>query len=139
MTKAVYLSPQELSERWGGKISTKTLANWRSDSDARGPRYKRFGNRILYSLDDVVAWEDRQNHESTAEYSTRDRGAGDSQMKATGRRLNKTSALKQAMAAAAAEMREMEAAIDALTERRDALALEHEQRFARFCEAGGRN
>lgn len=71
MSKVVYLSPRELSERWSGKISTKTLANWRASPDGPGPRYKRFGGRILYSVDDVVVWEEQQTHNSTAEYSTR--------------------------------------------------------------------
>jgi hypothetical protein len=77
MAKAVYLSPQELSDRWGGKISTKTLANWRSDPRGRGPRYKRFGNRILYLLDVIEAWEELQSHQSTIEYSTRRWTPGD--------------------------------------------------------------
>lgn len=69
MNAMLYLTPAQLCARWLGRISEKTLANWRSGK--KGPRYKRFGSRILYPLDGVEDWERQQEHESTSEYSTR--------------------------------------------------------------------
>ena len=46
MIAVLYLTPAQLCARWLGRISEKTLANWRSGK--KGPRYKRFGSRILY-------------------------------------------------------------------------------------------
>jgi hypothetical protein len=64
----IYLSPQELSARWEGRITVKTLANWRSDSAGRGPRFKRFGNRILYLVADVETFEAESSFVSTRDY-----------------------------------------------------------------------
>jgi hypothetical protein len=50
-----FLTPAELSARFGNKIKESTLANWRSRG--KGPPYTRIGGRILYRLDDVIAWE----------------------------------------------------------------------------------
>jgi hypothetical protein len=63
-----YLSPRELSERWEGRIATKTLANWRSDPEAKGPRFRKIGRRVLYLLPAVVEWEQEHDFKSTREY-----------------------------------------------------------------------
>lgn len=52
-----YLTPTELSARWGGHIKINTLANWRSDPDGRGPDYIKFGHKVLYPLSAVEAYE----------------------------------------------------------------------------------
>lgn len=49
-----YLTPAEVSRRLGGRISVKTLANWRSQR--KGPPYRRVGGRVLYPLADLEAW-----------------------------------------------------------------------------------
>ena len=65
-----YLTAKELSQRWSGKISPGTLANWRCSGTTTtvGPPYLRIGNKVLYALSDVEAWEAKQRYESTAEY-----------------------------------------------------------------------
>lgn len=55
-----YLSPTELVARWGGKVTAKTLANWRSKKDKEGPAFQKFGGRIGYAISDVVAYERRR-------------------------------------------------------------------------------
>lgn len=54
-----YLSPAELSARWGGRIKTNTLANWRSRK-VGPPALKIKGKRIVYDLKEVERWE-REN------------------------------------------------------------------------------
>lgn len=68
MADESYLTPTELSQRWSGKISPKTLANWRCDRTGKGPPFRRFGNKILYPLSAVQAWEAAHQHTSTADY-----------------------------------------------------------------------
>lgn len=60
-----YLSPAELSQRWGGRIKVNTLANWRSRKT--GPAACKInGKRILYSLAEVERWERENMTESCA-------------------------------------------------------------------------
>ena len=49
-----YLNQIELSRRW--RISHRTLENWRWLG--RGPAYLKVGNRVLYRIEDVEAFED---------------------------------------------------------------------------------
>lgn len=67
-TNQVLLSQADLVARWGGRISVRTLANWRSQSN--GPRYVKLGGRIAYRLADVAAWEERRTVGGTAQYRT---------------------------------------------------------------------
>lgn len=66
---AQYLSAAELSERWSGQISTKTLANWRSLG--RGPQWRRYCGRVLYYLEAIVAFEEASTFGSTRSYDNR--------------------------------------------------------------------
>lgn len=50
-----YLTPSELCARYKGAISERTLANWRSRGE--GPGFLKIGGRVLYVVDDVLAWE----------------------------------------------------------------------------------
>lgn len=61
-----FLTPQQLSERWEGRISARTLANWRSAG--MGPPFVKIGGAIVYKRDDVEAWEDRNTVTSTSQY-----------------------------------------------------------------------
>ncbi|MFD3263124.1 DNA-binding protein [Phenylobacterium ferrooxidans] len=70
---ATYLTPQEVSERWDGRITPKTLANWRCDEVGKGPRFKRFGNRILYPVADLETWEEENSYGTTKDYGKKDR------------------------------------------------------------------
>jgi hypothetical protein len=53
-------------------IAAATLTAWRCLR--RGPRFRKHGNRVLYSLTDLVAWSDAQlvdpNSSSTAQCQT---------------------------------------------------------------------
>lgn len=56
MAKRTTLSPPELAVRWAGRVSEKTLRNWRASG--RGPKYlKSAGGRVEYRLADVVRFE----------------------------------------------------------------------------------
>lgn len=48
-----HLSTKELAARW--QMSVGHLANWRSSGG--GPRYIKFGRRVLYPLAEVEAYE----------------------------------------------------------------------------------
>jgi len=49
------LTPDQLAARWAGKVSRRTLANWRSSG--RGPDFLKQGWEIRYRLEDVKAYE----------------------------------------------------------------------------------
>lgn len=55
MTEKEFLTPHDLCKRWGGAITTGTLANWRSTR--RGPKFVKVGGRVLYRLADVQEYE----------------------------------------------------------------------------------
>lgn len=64
----LFLTPAEVVQRYEGKISTRTLANWRSAGTS--PPFSKIGGRILYPLDELVEWEKRRTVGSTAKYPT---------------------------------------------------------------------
>lgn len=53
----VYLTPQEVIERWRGSHAVRTLANWRSQG--KGPPATKIGTRSLYRLDLLEKWEQK--------------------------------------------------------------------------------
>lgn len=53
----IYLTPEEVSLRWRRKIDVETLANWRSAKI--GPPYNKFGKAVLYPLDLLKVWEEK--------------------------------------------------------------------------------
>jgi len=62
-----YLTPQELSERYRGEITVRTLANWRCLGV--GPKFTKVGGRILYPLSEVIWWERSRTVGSTSSYA----------------------------------------------------------------------
>lgn len=62
----VYLTPEELSARYKGRITVRTLANWRCLG--QGPRYSKIGGAILYPLDELLRWEESRRSDSTSGY-----------------------------------------------------------------------
>ncbi len=66
------LTPAEVSEHFDGKVSTRTLSNWRC-MGGNGPPYIRLGNKIFYPEDLLIEWEAKQIFTSTQQYS----GGGD--------------------------------------------------------------
>lgn len=62
-----FLTAQEVSDRYHGAISVRTLSNWRNLGS--GPPFTKVGGRILYRLSDIEKWEDARTVKSTSEYS----------------------------------------------------------------------
>lgn len=67
MTQQQYLTPKEVSERFNGRISTRTLANWRSIGNV-GPKFLKLGGRILYPAEELDEWERKRTVNSTTDY-----------------------------------------------------------------------
>lgn len=61
----VFLSTQELAERWAGMVVVGTLKNWRSKK--KGPKYVKLGrdqnSHVAYRLEDVIAFEKKMTKE----------------------------------------------------------------------------
>jgi hypothetical protein len=62
----LFLTPAELVERYNGKVTIRTLANWRSAGIS--PPFTKVGGRILYPLNQLIEWEKRRTVESTSQY-----------------------------------------------------------------------
>jgi len=52
---SLYLTPEEVSSRWRDRVTSETLANWRSLQI--GPPYHKFGKAVLYRADLLAQWE----------------------------------------------------------------------------------
>ena len=61
-----FLTPEEVSERYKGKITTGTLANWRCSGD--GPPFTKTGGVILYPMAGLLNWEQQRTYRQTSEY-----------------------------------------------------------------------
>jgi hypothetical protein len=61
------LTPQEAVELLQHRISAKTLANWRSDGENAGPKFKKLGGRIYYRRSAVLTLVER-DFDSTRDY-----------------------------------------------------------------------
>lgn len=66
MSEKKFLTTKEVSERWHGNVSTHTLENWRNLGS--GPPFTKIGGRVLYPIDKLVEWEQRNTFTSTSEY-----------------------------------------------------------------------
>jgi hypothetical protein len=64
---AQFLTAQEVSDRYGGRISVRTLNNWRNLGS--GPAFTKIGGKVLYPLGKLLEWEQRNTVQSTSEYS----------------------------------------------------------------------
>lgn len=63
----LFLTPEEVAERYQGKVTARTLANWRSQGIS--PPYTKVGGRILYPLRELIEWEKRRTVNSTSCYA----------------------------------------------------------------------
>ena len=61
-----FLTAQELSDRYGGRISPRTLSNWRWAGT--GPAFVKAGGKILYRLEAIEEWERKRTVSSTSQY-----------------------------------------------------------------------
>lgn len=63
-TEDIFITPEELVSRYKGRISVKTLANWRTKGG--GPDYTKIGGKIMYRMDAIIEWERHRTFASTA-------------------------------------------------------------------------
>jgi hypothetical protein len=47
------------------RISAVTLGRWRIEG--RGPPFRKFGRRVVYACDDLLAWAREQSRSSTSD------------------------------------------------------------------------
>ena len=59
--KRFFWSPRDLSRHW--EISVRTLERWRAES--KGPAWLRLNGKVLYRIDDVMAFEEAHRHGSS--------------------------------------------------------------------------
>jgi phosphatidylserine decarboxylase len=52
-----FLTVAALVDRWKGQVATATLATWRSRNT--GPAFVKVGGRVLYRLEDVEVYENK--------------------------------------------------------------------------------
>jgi hypothetical protein len=52
-----FLTPEEVSERYRGGVSVGTLRNWRAMKI--GPSFVKIGKAVLYPIDELEAWDER--------------------------------------------------------------------------------
>lgn len=64
--KKLFLTPAEVSERYGNGLSVRTLANWRSSGT--GPVFSKIGGCVLYPLNKLIEWEEMNTVNSTSQY-----------------------------------------------------------------------
>jgi predicted site-specific integrase-resolvase len=66
MEEKLFLTPEEVCERYMHRINTRTLANWRSAGTS--PPFVKCGGRVLYPLDKLVEWEQKRTVTGTHQY-----------------------------------------------------------------------
>ena len=59
----IYLTQPEVAEFL--RVSERSLERWRVEGS--GPRFRRFGRRVVYAQHDLVAWAEGRSFSSTAE------------------------------------------------------------------------
>ena len=57
-----HLTQNELATRWN--LSPRTIERWRSNGE--GPRFVRLGNRVMFRLEDIEAFEEQHLLESNS-------------------------------------------------------------------------
>ena len=57
MSEKIYLTAEEVSERYRGEISVGTLRNWRAMRI--GPAFVKIGKAVLYPVDELDAWDEK--------------------------------------------------------------------------------
>ncbi|PJG47045.1 MULTISPECIES: helix-turn-helix transcriptional regulator [Alphaproteobacteria] len=57
MPETTFLTPEEVAERYRGCVSVGTLRNWRAMKI--GPSFVKIGKAVLYRVDELEAWDDR--------------------------------------------------------------------------------
>lgn len=65
----LYLTPAEVVLRFKGRITVRTLANWRSAGIS--PPFTKLNGRILYPLDELERWEQSRTVSGTHQYRSK--------------------------------------------------------------------
>ena len=60
--KCRYLNVEEAAEELGLKPSTLDHYRWRGG----GPKYRKHGGRVFYTLEDLNAWSEARQYQDTA-------------------------------------------------------------------------
>ncbi len=58
-----YFSTKQVAESYG--LSPRTLERWRLEGE--GPKYRKFGSRVMYAESDLIEWADQQTRTSTSD------------------------------------------------------------------------
>ena len=58
-----YLTTKELSQRW--KVNPNTIEHWRRYGF--GPEFIKSGRKVLYSLDSIIEFENKNKAQNTLE------------------------------------------------------------------------
>lgn len=67
-TVGAFLTPEELVQRWRGKVKLSTLKSWRHGRFKTGPAFIRMrepNGPVLYPLEEVEAYERKNQHLTT--------------------------------------------------------------------------
>ncbi|AZO54352.1 DNA-binding protein [Mesorhizobium sp. M8A.F.Ca.ET.208.01.1.1] len=64
MADSKFLTPEEVAERYRGGVSVGTLRNWRAMR--LGPSFVKVGKAVLYPVDDLDAWDERNRVQCSA-------------------------------------------------------------------------
>jgi hypothetical protein len=64
VAESKFLTPDEVAERYRGGISVGTLRNWRAMR--LGPSFVKIGKAVLYPLDELDAWDEKNKVECRA-------------------------------------------------------------------------
>jgi hypothetical protein len=62
-TRSIFLTTVETADFL--RVNSVSLARWRMEG--RGPPYKKFGRKVLYSRSDLIAWTEAQTRLSTSD------------------------------------------------------------------------
>jgi hypothetical protein len=57
MPDSKFLTPEEVADRYRGGVSVGTLRNWRAMRI--GPSYVKIGKAVLYPVDELDAWDEK--------------------------------------------------------------------------------
>ena len=63
MAQTIYFTQKEAADFL--RISERTLERWRVEGN--GPRFRRFGRRVVYAKADLEIWADGRCYQSTSE------------------------------------------------------------------------
>ncbi|MFC1491829.1 helix-turn-helix transcriptional regulator [Nitrospinota bacterium] len=66
MTDTPRFLDQNYAATFLGNISPRTLERFRLDG--RGPKFRKFGRRVIYAQGDLIEWADNHIHQSTSDY-----------------------------------------------------------------------